>query len=1178
MLIHDLINEQADTDGLEVRYSFSLDISGLPDFSDMVSDESLPALVKSFAIPSTKAILSIDEMTTVTFSKSGEYLYASDDIDYQKIYIIKDFRFRDAKGYSVFIDLMTRSDDYEISEHYHLITHVAFTLQGIGAIESPTEISEAFASSYRALFANFDTSYLMGLQYKKPSLMILSHTSIATHPRILDFINWKKAIGFDVSVIYKTTGANLSAEQLRQMVIAEYNSLDNKPDYLLLVGGSREGNSYQIPPFMVQVPPSLQGGGTFDATDFQYGVVEDTDFFPEMIVGRFSVSSINDINAIFPKTRFYEQGNFTNTNNWLSRATVIAANYGPGGVQPTTPILMSRWIAETLRSHGFQTTELYHGTEHGNGAVTTHIQNALTQGSQFITYRGWGSSQGWIYPQLFIPNLSQTNNAGRLPVVYSVVCATGDFHHPVNNPSFGEFWMTMGSANQHNGAVAFVGPTYLYTSTDYNNCIGSGMITGVFNEGIRIFGSSVMRGRIELYNHYPRELEVVIPFYWKTYNILSDPSLNLWVHAPQTVSVTIPQTVRPHENAIAINAEDINIGWATATRNGTDFTVARVVNGTAILPLPHTDSGASYIVTISARNHRPAMQEVTISGDTGIGLIHHEMESGSFTAGNTARINLEIKNFSTVTIDDVTTVLTSASPFVSEITPVDAQVQSILAGYQAILTFDVSLHDDTPDDLDIPMNLYISPSQHNAKFSMIAGGYRFEIVAVTPLTTTGVISPGDTNATLQLTIENPGNITADDITGSVRPLTDALSIPQPNFVISDLSPGTQTQVTITLDIETDCFVGRNAIFHVQYHKDDIKVGDSYFSLVIGAVDTTSVTGPDRYGYYAYDINTARYTDMVPVYDWVEINPDRGGHGTIIAFQDDTTHTIDLPFSFKYYGIVYDKISINDNGWIAFGELPFFYNDFRNWKLPSTLGPRALVAVFWDDLKGKIIPGTNPLQHQDMEIKYWHDVAQNRFVVTWDDVYFSRDEFQNAGHIEFQVILEPRGDDDGDIIFQYKQILNFSETTNFSSIGIQNHLRNDGICYSYSNFYPASATPLRNGLAIRFTTRAPDPFIAIDEESIPQKQIVLHQNYPNPFNPNTSIAFDLRHDAHVALTIYNLKGQKVREIINERMTSGSHSVIFDGHSDNHETLASGIYFYMLQIDNTERLVKKMVLIK
>ncbi|MEN3039752.1 MAG: T9SS type A sorting domain-containing protein, partial [Candidatus Kryptonium sp.] len=87
-----------------------------------------------------------------------------------------------------------------------------------------------------------------------------------------------------------------------------------------------------------------------------------------------------------------------------------------------------------------------------------------------------------------------------------------------------------------------------------------------------------------------------------------------------------------------------------------------------------------------------------------------------------------------------------------------------------------------------------------------------------------------------------------------------------------------------------------------------------------------------------------------------------------------------------------------------------------------------------------------------------------------------------------------------------------------------------------------------------------------------KRYVLHQNYPNPFNPTTTIEFELPVSANVVLELYNISGQKVRELFNGKLPAGYHKVVVDGRD-----LASGVYFYVLKANDFVG-VKKMVLVK
>lgn len=83
---------------------------------------------------------------------------------------------------------------------------------------------------------------------------------------------------------------------------------------------------------------------------------------------------------------------------------------------------------------------------------------------------------------------------------------------------------------------------------------------------------------------------------------------------------------------------------------------------------------------------------------------------------------------------------------------------------------------------------------------------------------------------------------------------------------------------------------------------------------------------------------------------------------------------------------------------------------------------------------------------------------------------------------------------------------------------------------------------------------------------------LLENYPNPFNPNTTIQFNLPDEMNVSLSIYNVKGELVENVINGIKEAGNHKINFDGSS-----YTSGIYYYILNA-NGKRAVRKMMLVK
>ncbi|MEA2095193.1 MAG: FlgD immunoglobulin-like domain containing protein [Candidatus Cloacimonadota bacterium] len=96
--------------------------------------------------------------------------------------------------------------------------------------------------------------------------------------------------------------------------------------------------------------------------------------------------------------------------------------------------------------------------------------------------------------------------------------------------------------------------------------------------------------------------------------------------------------------------------------------------------------------------------------------------------------------------------------------------------------------------------------------------------------------------------------------------------------------------------------------------------------------------------------------------------------------------------------------------------------------------------------------------------------------------------------------------------------------------------------------------------------------------IPMKNNLDLTNFPNPFNPVTTISFSVTQNSDfVNLEVYNIKGQKVKTLLNEQMQKGKHSIVWLGLDSNNKPVSSGIYLYKIKAGNQES-VKRMLLLK
>lgn len=273
-------------------------------------------------------------------------------------------------------------------------------------------------------------------------------------------------------------------------------------------------------------------------------------------------------------------------------------------------------------------------------------------------------------------------------------------------------------------------------------------------------------------------------------------------------------------------------------------------------------------------------------------------------------------------------------------------------------------------------------------------------------------------------------------------------------------------------------------------------------------------GPDAFGYRWIDSDEPGG----PTYSWVEINAI--GVNTGIS-GDDQVFATALPFTFSFYGIDYNSVNISSNGNIHFGGANAAYT---NLALPSASAPLAMIAPFWDDL----YPPTQG------EVYYYNDVANNRFIVEWDDIVHigSTTEIYN-----FQILLYSTGR----IVMQYETMFTggtYGVTT--STIGLNNETGTVGLQVVYNAAYLHSNMAIQLQAATDWLTITPpmngslDPGqcvtvpVTFEAGDLPagtyNGNLVVSSSDPDEALTNIPVTFTVgSYNPPLNLTIYYLPG-------------------------------------------------------
>ena len=151
------------------------------------------------------------------------------------------------------------------------------------------------------------------------------------------------------------------------------------------------------------------------------------------------------------------------------------------------------------------------------------------------------------------------------------------------------------------------------------------------------------------------------------------------------------------------------------------------------------------------------------------------------------------------------------------------------------------------------------------------------------------------------------------------------------------------------------------------------------------------------------------------------------------------------------------------------------------------------------------------------------------------------------------------------IFDFVNIWLYANQPNFGLVIIadtgQRHSKFDSKEAANADFYPYLNMTLATGT-----------------DDILQNPIKSLSNYPNPFNPSTSISYEMNEAGNVILEVFNVKGQKVKTLVDGHHETGNYIIEWNGEDDFGRSISSGVYFYKMKAGNRYRSTQKMILLK
>ena len=982
-----------------------------------------------------------------------------------------------------------------------------------------------------------------------------------------EFVSFKKSQGFDVYL----KSLSESGENAAEIKNTIYNILLSDPmlEYVLLIGDVDGFAEF----------PSFYYGPENDVTDQEFTHLLGDDVIPDVFIGRLSIDSLSELAVIMSKTIQYARNPLAYDQNWLDRGLIVAGNYANTYPIPITPKWTSYWLRDELLDYGFNEVDTVFYPPLQQGAP--YIIPAINEGVGIVNYRGWGDANGWHYPEFHVDDVNDLNNGWLTPVFFSYVCNSNDFANNVD-PCLAEAIIRGGTPSVPKGGVAFIGPSDLHTSTKYNNVINAYMYDAMLNHNVVELGPAMQAGQSGLVKEFPAQSGPgeAQEFYANVYNILGDPSLQVYLDTPDEFNFNI-QPIYSSEGFLELSI-------TSANGEPVSQTVISIMNNGTILSKGMTDYEGRFITTLDIENitdidvyanrsgfiqgHRNV---VIVDSNNSLALNNIEVSTASgdsiLTLSEPINLTLTMKNVSSTETDAI-------------------QCQVVFMGNILPNLFSLEIP-------SIPSNSSINlPTINFTCYGANVGesiigkiqdldGYTlftFSIEVEKPVFGIEFLSSGSPSSNLNpdLLITNYSNGTYDDIEIILTPISEGASVSlneSLSFANSFLpfeSASHQTNYDVFLD---NVAYGSDITFRVDFAKDEIIFFTQEAVMPIETPSANYPVAPNNYGYWAYD-NTDIGFPATPEFNWVELDPQFGGENGVHHQLDDDDHVdLQLPFAFQYHGLSYESITVNSNGWASF--VPCNIDYFWNMSIPMYMGPKALIAPFSDDLETVDIDGDGDIDRW-INVYSWHDEENGRFVIEWSRALNGYDEITEE---TFEIILYdqnsmPTETGDGVIDFQYLHIDDVDVTKNYSTVGIESPNKNYGLQYVFNNVYSQGAAPLADGLAIRFTTESPENYVGpleIDHNYLPNR-FYLSSAYPNPFNPKTNFSLVMPNTSQVSIRIFDILGRQVHKLHQGILVKGRHNFTWNGKNSSGNALSSGTYFVLVKSNNHSEIQKLLML--
>jgi hypothetical protein len=454
---------------------------------------------------------------------------------------------------------------------------------------------------FGALYQNHFINYSEGLSKynavdETGELLIICHDAFmeAMQP----FVNWKKQIGRPVTMV-GTSVSGFTSDAIKNYIQSQYNSNPNI-SHILLVGDNAQVQSY-----------FTSSGGYSGRTDQYYGQLVGSDYYNDVIVGRFSAETVDHVTTQVDKVIHYER-DVTAADTWLSIGQGVSKNEGAGsGHFGEADYQHIDYIRDTLLHYNYTSIHRDYQNVPGVTSSASIISQHINEGVSIINYCNHGSPTSWGVFNYSNSHINALTNDNKLPFIWSVACNNGQLDY--SQPCFAEAWMR--ATNNSNGApTGAIGGMFSYISQPWQPPMyGQDEMNNVLTEHRsikRTLGGISTDGNMKILDQYNSNGQGLATYqFWL---LFGDPTLTVRNAVPDNMNVTHEPSMSSTATSFTVNATNGNGALATLTRNNEIMGSATIVNGTCNITFAAPGTSGIATLTVFGYNKITYIAEIDI--------------------------------------------------------------------------------------------------------------------------------------------------------------------------------------------------------------------------------------------------------------------------------------------------------------------------------------------------------------------------------------------------------------------------------------------------------------------------------------------------------------------------------------------------------------------------------------